>query len=232
MTCRSEQTHHSPAVAPHWALVVEAAMCPPQRHAWSQRVRGPTDSRRDRVCSYRWHFGRCRVSEPCQGSLRFAFHGRVSTEDYQGPATSRAQQLDGVGGAQQVARHPLAGSRYGSPAAWLTRGSGTGPVPAAHRWTAARPLPRRTAPGPPLLAPGPRPAPRPAPPRPRAASRRHLQRFVLLDRHKYPSALRRAPKPAATQLMPVAALVLAIWHSCTPTGLSEEIRLSVAADAR
>jgi len=103
---------------------------------------------------------------------------------------------------------PLAGSRYGSPAAWLTCGSGTGPAPAAHRRPAVRPLPRRTAPGPPHLAPGPRPH--------RCQRRRDrvlplgslLQRFVLLDRHKCPSALRWAPKPAATQPTPVAVLVL------------------------
>src|SRR5271166_863040 len=67
---------------------------------------------------------------------------------------------------------PLAGSRYGSPAALLTCGRGTGPAPAAHRWTAARPPPRRTAPGPPHWVPAPRLAPRLAPPRPRAAAPR------------------------------------------------------------
>src|SRR5690348_14679341 len=67
---------------------------------------------------------------------------------------------------------PLAGSRYGSPAARLTCGSGTGPAPAVHRWTAVRLLPRRTAPGPPRRVPAPRPVPRPAPRRPRAAARR------------------------------------------------------------
>ena len=49
-------------------------------------------------------------------------------------------------------------------------GSGTGPAPAAHRWTAARPPPRRTAPGPPRWVPVPRLAPTPAPPRPRPSS--------------------------------------------------------------
>ena len=34
-----------------------------------------------------------RVAEPAQGGLRFAFYGRVSTEDYQDPVTSRARQL-------------------------------------------------------------------------------------------------------------------------------------------
>jgi hypothetical protein len=30
---------------------------------------------------------------PGKGGLRFVFYGRVSTEDYQGPVTSRARQL-------------------------------------------------------------------------------------------------------------------------------------------
>ncbi|HUY52477.1 MAG TPA: recombinase family protein [Streptosporangiaceae bacterium] len=38
--------------------------------------------------------GRGRWAEPCQGGLRSAFYGRVSTEDHQDPVTSRARQLD------------------------------------------------------------------------------------------------------------------------------------------
>jgi DNA invertase Pin-like site-specific DNA recombinase len=38
--------------------------------------------------------GHRRVSELRRGGLRFAFYGRVSTEDYQDPVTSRARQLD------------------------------------------------------------------------------------------------------------------------------------------
>ena len=39
--------------------------------------------------------GRRGPSEPGQnGGLRFAFYGRVSTEDYQDPVTSRARQRD------------------------------------------------------------------------------------------------------------------------------------------
>jgi site-specific DNA recombinase len=37
--------------------------------------------------------GRRRGAEPARGVLRFAFYGRVSTEDYQDPVTSRARQL-------------------------------------------------------------------------------------------------------------------------------------------
>jgi len=38
--------------------------------------------------------GHRRVSELRRGGLRFAFYGRVSTEDYQDPVSSRARQLD------------------------------------------------------------------------------------------------------------------------------------------
>jgi site-specific DNA recombinase len=35
-----------------------------------------------------------RAAEPARGRLRFAFYGRVSTEDWQDPVTSRARQHD------------------------------------------------------------------------------------------------------------------------------------------
>jgi site-specific DNA recombinase len=35
-----------------------------------------------------------RTAEPGRGRLRFAFYGRVSTEDWQDPVTSRARQRD------------------------------------------------------------------------------------------------------------------------------------------
>jgi site-specific DNA recombinase len=38
--------------------------------------------------------GSQRASEPCKGGLRFAFYGRVSTEDRQDPETSRIRQRD------------------------------------------------------------------------------------------------------------------------------------------
>jgi len=41
--------------------------------------------------------GRRRAAEPARGGLRFAFYGRVSTEDYQDPVTSRARQRDQAG---------------------------------------------------------------------------------------------------------------------------------------
>jgi hypothetical protein len=130
------------------------------------------------------------------------------------PGITRVQSPHGHGSSaasvvpSRLRGAPLAGSRYGSPAAWLTCGSGTGPAPAAHRRPAVRPIPRRTASGPPHLAPGSRPAPMPAPPRPRAAARRPPAALLTAHRHKCPSALRWAPKPAATQPTPAAVLVL------------------------
>jgi site-specific DNA recombinase len=38
--------------------------------------------------------GRRQSAEPGRGSLRFAFYGRVSTEDWQDPVTSRARQRE------------------------------------------------------------------------------------------------------------------------------------------
>ena len=41
--------------------------------------------------------GRRRAAEPRHGGLRSAFYGRVPTEDYQDPVTSRARQRDQAG---------------------------------------------------------------------------------------------------------------------------------------
>jgi site-specific DNA recombinase len=41
--------------------------------------------------------GRRCVAGSARGRLRFAFYGRVSTEDYQNPVTSRARQRDQAG---------------------------------------------------------------------------------------------------------------------------------------
>ena len=38
--------------------------------------------------------GRRRVKGPPRGGLRFVFYGRVSTEDWQDPVTSRARQRE------------------------------------------------------------------------------------------------------------------------------------------
>ena len=43
------------------------------------------------------HTGRCRAGLPGRGGLRFAFYGRVSTEDWQDPVTSRARQRKQAG---------------------------------------------------------------------------------------------------------------------------------------
>jgi hypothetical protein len=41
--------------------------------------------------------GSCRTNELARGRLRFAFYGRVSTEDYPDPVSSRLRQRDQVG---------------------------------------------------------------------------------------------------------------------------------------
>ncbi len=47
----------------------------------------------DALASWAERSGRRRTAEPARGELRFAFYGRVSTEDYQDPVTSRARQV-------------------------------------------------------------------------------------------------------------------------------------------
>jgi hypothetical protein len=41
--------------------------------------------------------GRRRARGPVRGGLRFVFYGRVSTEDWQDPVTSRARQREQAG---------------------------------------------------------------------------------------------------------------------------------------
>ena len=47
-----------------------------------------------RLVAWAERTGRRRGPEPVRGPFRFAFYGRVSTEDYQDPVTSRARQRD------------------------------------------------------------------------------------------------------------------------------------------
>ena len=49
---------------------------------------------RDGLLAWAERAGRRPAAEPGRGGLRFAFYGRVSTEDYQDPVTSRARQRD------------------------------------------------------------------------------------------------------------------------------------------
>jgi site-specific DNA recombinase len=55
----------------------------------------PADGRPDGNALARWAdgLGRRQTAKPGRGLLRFAFYGRVSTEDWQDPVTSRARQL-------------------------------------------------------------------------------------------------------------------------------------------
>ena len=49
---------------------------------------------RDTLVLWAERSGRRRVTERDRAGLRFAFYGRVSTEDHQDPVTSRARQFD------------------------------------------------------------------------------------------------------------------------------------------
>jgi hypothetical protein len=88
--------------------------------------------------------GHRRISELRPGGLRFAFYGRVSTEDYQDPVTSRARQRDQA--AALVAGFGLIVAEFFDAGqsrvlAWLRRPQGTG-------WrTRARTRTRPTPPG-------------------------------------------------------------------------------------
>ena len=46
----------------------------------------------DELAAWAERTRRRRAEEPSRGTLRFAFYGRVSTEDHQDPVTSRARQ--------------------------------------------------------------------------------------------------------------------------------------------
>jgi len=60
------------------------------RHPVAAPARQPAG---DALAAWAERSGRRRAAEPARGKLRFAFYGRVSTEDYQDPVTSRARQL-------------------------------------------------------------------------------------------------------------------------------------------
>jgi hypothetical protein len=48
----------------------------------------------DALAAWAERTGRCRATSRGPGGLRFAFYGRVSTEDHQDPVTSLARQRD------------------------------------------------------------------------------------------------------------------------------------------
>ena len=63
----------------------------------------------DELAAWAERTGRQGEAGPGGGGLRFAFYGRVSTEDYQDPVTSRARQLGQAGalvaGHGQIVAH-------------------------------------------------------------------------------------------------------------------------------
>jgi len=64
---------------------------------------------KDGLLAWAERTGRRQVLAPGSGGLRFAFYGRVSTEDWQDPVTSRARQLGQAGalvaGHGQIVAH-------------------------------------------------------------------------------------------------------------------------------
>jgi hypothetical protein len=79
-----------------WFLITEVHVG--QRRAMTTAVTacrpGPASSARrdsDLLASWAQNLGQARQER--RGCLRFAFYGRVSTEDWQDPVTSRARQL-------------------------------------------------------------------------------------------------------------------------------------------
>ena len=64
------------------------------RGRWLRRCVRSHRADGDTLVSWAERSGHRRVSELRRGGLRFAFYGRVSTEDYQDPVTSRVRQRD------------------------------------------------------------------------------------------------------------------------------------------
>ncbi len=74
----------SPGRSAHWPTVLAAPM---------QRFPAGDGASGDVLAGWAERTGRRRRAGPVRGGLRFAFYGRVSTEDWQDPVTSRARQL-------------------------------------------------------------------------------------------------------------------------------------------
>ena len=104
-----------------------------RRGAWCRPLRWEPAG--DALASWAERSGRRRAAEPVRGGLRFAFYGRVSTEDYQDPVTSRARQLGQaaalVAGHGQIVAEYLRcraepGAAVGAPPAGRRAGGGDG----------------------------------------------------------------------------------------------------------
>src|SRR5260370_40396613 len=86
---------------------------------------------------------RWRAGGPARGRLRFAFYGRVSTEDWQDPVTSRARQREQA--AALTAGHGLIVAEFfdtgqSRAVAWARRPQAADPRRDPHRTAAARTL--------------------------------------------------------------------------------------------
>ncbi len=61
---------------------------------------------RDGLVAWAARSGRPENRGPVRGGLRFVFYGRVSTEDWQDPLTSRARQREQAGETITLCRSP------------------------------------------------------------------------------------------------------------------------------
>ncbi len=78
--------------------------------------------------------GRRRKGVPGRGGLRFAFYGRVSTEDWQDPVTSRARQREQAGALVAGTARSWPGSSTPGTAARCRGRVGRRPRPWWRRW--------------------------------------------------------------------------------------------------
>src|SRR5271165_1187388 len=79
---------------------------------------------RDGLAEWVRRTGRRKDTGPVRGGLRFAFYGRVSTEDWQDPVTSRARQLDQAAALLNICGSIIAAAWLGGAQMTRVRGAG------------------------------------------------------------------------------------------------------------
>ena len=67
---------------------------------WTAPLEPGRDTSGDTLLTSAERSGRRPVAKSCEGGLRFAFYGRVPTEDRQDPVTSRERQQNQAGGCR------------------------------------------------------------------------------------------------------------------------------------
>jgi site-specific DNA recombinase len=86
----------------------------------------------DRLTAWAERSGRRHPSNPSQGDLRFAFYGRISTEDWQDPVTSWVRQRDRA--AALVAGHGTIVTEFFDAGESRTLAWARRPQPWSPRW--------------------------------------------------------------------------------------------------